>query len=117
MFIVTPGTLLLPLKATIVACLAAIFVHAEEPLDEAAIARAAADTGAIVVSEEHLVDGGLGVKVAQVAAKTHPCVMEFVGIENTYAESATPEQLLEKYGLTAAHVAVAARRAVSRKKR
>ena len=45
----------------------------------------------------------------------HPCVMEFVGIENTYAESGTPEGLLHKYGLTAAHIAEAARRAVRRK--
>ena len=86
-----------------------------KPLDREAIARAAAETRAIVVAEEHLVDGGLGVRVAQTAAETTPCVMEFVGIENTYAESGTPDQLLVKYGLTAQRVAEAARRAVSRK--
>jgi transketolase len=86
-----------------------------KPLDTEAVRKAAATTKAIVVSEEHLVDGGLGVKVAQAAAQLHPCVMEFVGVENTYAESGTPEGLLEKYGLTAANVAAAARRAVSRK--
>jgi transketolase len=86
-----------------------------KPLDTEAVRKAAATTRAIVVSEEHLVDGGLGVKVAQAAAQLHPCVMEFVGVENTYAESGTPEGLLEKYGLTAANVAAAARRAVSRK--
>lgn len=86
-----------------------------KPLDEVAIRRAAVETGAIVVSEEHLSDGGLGVRVAQAVARMHPCVMEFVGIENTYAESGTPEQLMEKYGLTAAHVASAARRALKRK--
>ena len=86
-----------------------------KPLDTEAVRKAAAKTKAIVVSEEHLVDGGLGVKVAQAAAQLHPCVMEFVGVENTYAESGTPEGLLEKYGLTAANVAAAARRAVSRK--
>jgi transketolase len=83
-----------------------------KPLDTEAIRKAATETGAIVVSEEHLVDGGLGVKVAQAVGQTHPCVMEFVGIENTYAESGTPEALLEKYGLTAANVAGAARRAL-----
>lgn len=86
-----------------------------KPLDVDAVAKAARETGAIVVGEEHLVDGGLGVKVAQAAAQTHPCVMEFVGL-TTYAESATPNELLQKYGMTAANMAEAARRAVSRKK-
>jgi transketolase len=92
-----------------------IDMHTIKPLDRDAITRAAADTGAIVVSEEHLTDAGLGVRVAQVVAETHPAVMEFVGV-NTYAESATPDQLLDKYGLRAVNVAAAARRAVSRKR-
>ncbi len=88
--------------------------HTIKPLDAAAVAEAAA-TGAIVVAEEHLVDGGLGVRVAQAAAMSHPCMMEFVGV-TTYAESGTPEGLLDKYGLRAANVADAARRALARKK-
>ena len=87
-----------------------------KPLDVEAVAKAARETGAIVVSEEHLVDGGLGVKVAQAAAQTAPCLMEFVGVENTYAESATPEEVLQKYGLTAANVVTAAKRALARKR-
>lgn len=87
-----------------------------KPLDVEAVAKAAKETGAIVVSEEHLVDGGLGVKVAQAAAQTAPCLMEFVGVENTYAESGTPEELLQKYGLTAANVVAAAKRALARKR-
>ncbi len=86
------------------------------PLDRDAIARAAKETGAIVVSEEHLVDAGLGVRVAQVVAETHPAAMEFVGIQNTYAESGTPDELLDKYGLRARDVAEAARRALKRKR-
>ena len=74
-----------------------------------------AETGAIVVAEEHLVDGGLGVRVAQVVAETHPCVMEFVGIQDTYAESGTPDELMDKYGLVARDVAAAVRKAVARK--
>jgi transketolase len=93
-----------------------IDMHTVKPIDREAIGRAAAETGAIVVAEEHLVDGGLGVRVAQVAAETTPCVMEFVGVQNTYAESATPEQLLEKYGLVARDVAAAARKVLARKK-
>ena len=93
-----------------------IDMHTIKPLDRDAIARAARDTGAIVVAEEHLVDGGLGVRVAQVVAETHPAAMEFVGIQNTYAESGTPDELLDKYGLRARDVAEAARRAVKRKR-
>jgi transketolase len=93
-----------------------IDMHTIKPLDREAVAKAAGETGAIVVAEEHLVDGGLGVKVAQAAAESAPCVMEFVGVQNTYAESATPEQLLDKYGLLARDVLAAARKALARKK-
>ena len=71
---------------------------------------AAAETGAIVVAEEHLVDGGLGVRVAQVVAETHPCVMEFVGIENTYAESGTPGAAARKIRPDVDKIAEAVRR-------
>lgn len=92
-----------------------IDVHTIRPLDRETIAAAARETGAIVVAEEHLVDGGLGVRVAQVVAETHPAPMEFVGIQNTYAESATPAELLDKYGLIARDVIAAARRVLARK--
>src|SRR5215471_12052770 len=91
-------------------------IHTVKPLDRDAIARAAAETRAIVVAEEHLVDGGLGVKVAQVVAETHPCAMEFVGIHDRYAESGQPDELLEKYGLAARDVAAAARKVLARKR-
>jgi len=93
-----------------------IDMHTIKPLDRDAITRAAKETGALVVAEEHLMDVGLGVRVAQVVGETHPTVMEFVGINNTYAESATPDQLLDKYGLRAVNVVAAARRALSRKR-
>jgi transketolase len=89
--------------------------HTIKPLDAGAIQAAALETGAIVVAEEHLVDGGLGVRVAQVVAQTCPCVMEFVGIQDTYAESGAADELLDKYGLIARDVAAAARKALSRK--
>jgi transketolase len=92
-----------------------IDVHTIRPLDREAIARAARETGAIVVAEEHLVDSGLGVRVAQAVGGTHPVPMEFVGIQNTYAESGTAEELLDKYGLVARDVAAAARRVWKRK--
>jgi transketolase len=62
------------------------------------------------------VDGGLGVRVAQVVAETNPCAMEFVGIHNRYAESGHPDEMLEKYGLVARDIASAARKALARKR-
>jgi transketolase len=93
-----------------------IDIHTVKPIDRDAISRAAAETRAIVVSEEHLVDCGLGVKVAQVVAETNPCVMEFVGIDNRYAESGSPDEMLEKYHLVAPDIAAAARKALTRKR-
>jgi transketolase len=93
-----------------------IDMHTVKPLDREAIRRAAAETGAVVVAEEHLVDAGLGVRVAQVVAETAPCPMEFVGIHDTYAESGQPDELLAKYGLVARDVAAAVRKVVARKR-
>jgi transketolase len=92
-----------------------IDMHTVKPLDRETIRKAAFETGAMVVAEEHLVDGGLGVRVAQVVAETHPCPMEFVGLPDRYAESGTTEGLLDKYGLLARDVLAAARKALSRK--
>ncbi len=90
-------------------------MHTIKPIDRDAITRAA-QVGAIVVSEEHLVDCGLGVRVAQVLSETKPCIVEYVGVENTYAESGTPDAVLDKYGLRAANIAAAAKRAIARKR-
>lgn len=90
-------------------------MHTVKPLDCAAVADAATETGAIVVAEEHLIDAGLGVRVAQAAALSTPCPMEFVGLTG-YAESGSPDALLDKYGMRAASVAAAARKAVARKR-
>jgi transketolase len=90
-------------------------MHTIKPLDEAAVEQAARECGAIVTAEEHLLDGGLGAQVASAVARLHPVPMEFVGIRNTYAESGTPDQLMEKYGLTAPYIADAVRRVLQRK--
>jgi transketolase len=90
-------------------------MHTIKPVDENAVAQAAQECGAIVTAEEHLLDGGLGSQVARAAARTHPVPIEFVGIQNTYAESATPDQLMEKYGLTAPYIMKAAKAVLRRK--
>lgn len=92
-----------------------IDVHTIKPLDVATLTKAAQETGAVVVAEEHLTESGLSVHVAQALALTHPTPMEFVGLSG-YAESGTPEGLMEKYGLTAPNVIAAAKRVLARKK-
>jgi transketolase len=86
-----------------------------KPLDEDAVRAAAEETGAIVVAEEHLLHGGLGARVAQAVCRSQPVPMEFVGLDDTYAESGDPAALMEKYGLTWNQVDAAARRVVSRR--
>lgn len=72
-----------------------------KPLDEAAITKAATETGAIVTAEEHLEHGGLGSVVARVVSKHQPVPMEFVAIKDTYAKSGRYAELLQRYGLAA----------------
>ncbi len=90
-------------------------MHTVKPIDEEAIAQAARETGAIVTAEEHLLSGGLSARVAQLLAAQAPAPMESVGIKDTYAESGTPAELFEKYGLTARHIAAAAETVLKRK--
>lgn len=85
-------------------------MHTVKPIDVQAIERAAAETGGIVVAEEHLAYGGLGATVAMVLAERHPTQMAFVNIGDTYATSGKPDELLVQYGLTPGAIADAARR-------
>jgi transketolase len=86
-----------------------------KPLDETAIVKAASETGAIVVAEEHLAQGGLGSRVAQVVARKKPVPMEFVNLGDRYAVSGKAEELLQRYGLTAGDIAESVRSVVRRK--
>lgn len=87
-----------------------------KPLDEEEVSAAARETGGIVAAEEHLLHGGLGARVAQAVCRLHPAAMEFVGIDDTYAESGDPEALFRKYGLTADHVVAGVRRLLERRR-
>ncbi|MGC4082701.1 MAG: transketolase C-terminal domain-containing protein [Vicinamibacterales bacterium] len=93
-----------------------IDIHTIKPLDKDAIANAAKNSGCLVVAEEHFTDCGLGVKVAQAVCESNPCVMEFHGMGNFYAESGTPEEVLTKYKMTGADIAETGRKALARKK-
>jgi transketolase len=92
-----------------------IDMHTVKPLDRAAVEKAARETGAIVVAEEHMHHGGLGSVVAQAVTETHPVPVGFVDVGDVYAESGDPMGLLEKYGLTADKVAESVKITVARK--
>ena len=92
-----------------------INMHTLKPLDEAAVVKAASETGAIVVAEEHLAQGGLGSRVAQTVAKEKPVPMEFVNLGDRYASSGKAEELLQRYGLTARDIEESVKLAVKRK--
>jgi len=86
-----------------------------KPIDAEAIIAAARETGAIVTAEEHLRHGGLGSVVAQVLGESHPVPLKIVALDNLYAESGKPDELLRKYGLTHAEIEAAVRGVVRRK--
>ena len=82
-------------------------IHTIKPLDEEIIIKAAQETKAIVTAEEHSVIGGLGSAVAEVVVKNAPVKMAMVGQKDTFGESGKPDQLKEKYGMTAADIVAA----------
>lgn len=91
-------------------------MHTVKPIDRDALAKAAKETGAIVVAEEHLAHGGLGSTVAMAVAELAPVPIRYVNIGDTFGESGSPEGLLEKYGLTGENVAKAVREVVKAKR-
>lgn len=78
-----------------------IDMHTIKPLDEDIIIKAAKETGKIVTAEEHSVIGGLGSAVAEVLVRECPAKVKMVGQHDTYGESGKPDELKEKYGMTA----------------
>ena len=92
-------------------------MHTIKPIDEDQIIASARRCGAIVTVEEHQVIGGLGSAVAEVLAKELPTPQAFIGLQNRFGESGEPNELLEKFGLTAKFIVKAARGVIQRKKR
>jgi transketolase len=89
-----------------------IDMHTIKPIDRELIVKAALETGAVVTAEEHSVIGGLGSAVAEVLGETVPVPVIRVGVEDTFGESGTAEELLIKYGLTPGCIMQAAEKAV-----
>lgn len=92
-----------------------INIHTIKPLDDKAILESVAKTGCLVSAEEHNFLGGLGESIARVLAENHPTPQEFVATQDTFGESGTPAQLMEKYGLNADAIVKAAHKVLSRK--
>ena len=92
-----------------------INIHTIKPLDKDIILKSVAKTGAIVTAEEHNFLGGLGESVARVLAENAPTPQEFIATQDTFGESGTPAQLMEKYGLNANAIVAASEKVIQRK--
>jgi transketolase len=89
--------------------------HTIKPIDDIAITNAARLCGAIVTVEEHQIMGGMGSAVAEVVAQTHPVPMEFIGVHDSFGESALDyRELWQKSGLTKENIIEAVKKVITR---
>lgn len=92
-----------------------INIHTIKPLDEEAILKSVAKTGCVVTAEEHNKFGGLGESVARCLATNNPTPQEFVAVNDSFGESATPEELMAKYNINDIAIVKAVQKVMSRK--
>jgi transketolase len=92
-----------------------INLHTIKPLDEKSILQSVSKTKCAVTAEEHQLNGGLGDAVCQVLSRNLPSPVEMVGVNNSFGESGTPSQLMEKYGLNAINIVNAVKKVIGRK--
>ena len=93
-----------------------INIHTIKPLDEEIVIKAAKETGAIVVAEEHSVIGGLGSAVAELLTEKYPVVIKKVGVEDEFGMSGPAVELLDIFGLNAENIVKKAKEAIAMKK-
>jgi len=93
-----------------------INIHTIKPLDTTAILASVAKTGCVVTAEEHQMNGGLGDSICQLLSMENPTPVEMVAVNDSFGESGTPDQLMEKYGLTANAIVEKALKVILRKK-
>ena len=86
-----------------------------KPIDSELLIKCANETGAFVTAEDHNVIGGLGGAVSECLAQFSPSPIEFVGVQDSFGESGEPDELADKYGLTAQFITDASKRAIYRK--
>lgn len=92
-----------------------INIHTIKPLDEEAILKSVKKTGCVVTAEEHNILGGLGESVSRTLVANTPVPQEFVAVKDTFGESGTPAQLMEKYGLNDKAIVAAVEKVMARK--
>jgi len=95
---------------------AVLEMHTVKPLETEAILRAARETGALVTAEEHSIIGGLGGAVAETITDAYPVPLKRVGVPDRFAETGPYHAILDRYGMSVAHVVAAAQAAVAAKK-
>lgn len=91
-----------------------INIHTIKPLDEEAVLKSVAKTKHVVTAEEHQMHGGLGDSIAQLLARKNPAPMEMVAVDDQFGESGKPEELFEKYGLSAKNIIEATKKVLKR---
>ena len=92
-----------------------INIHTIKPLDKDAVIKSVSKTRCVVTAEEHMLNGGLGDSIAQLLSREMPLPLEMVGVNDTFGESGTPRQLMEKYGLTSSDIVNAVKKVILRK--
>lgn len=92
-----------------------INIHTIKPLDASAIIASAKKTRCVVTAEEHQMNGGLGDSIAQLLSRELPTPIEMVAVNDSFGESATPDQLMTKYGLDTVNIVDAVKKVISRK--
>ena len=92
-----------------------INIHTIKPLDDKAILDSIKKTKCAVSAEEHMLNGGLGDSIAQLLSRNTPTPLEMVGVNDTFGESGTPRQLMQKYGLTDQNIIEAVKKVIKRK--
>jgi len=90
--------------------------HTIKPIDEKLIIELAKKTNCVITAEDHNIIGGLGSAVAEVLSENYPCIMKRIGVYDKYAESGKPDELYDKYGLSAKHVAEKVKKVIKKKK-
>ena len=92
-----------------------INIHTIKPLDSEAILKSVKKTRCVVTAEEHQFNGGLGDSVAQLLSRELPTAQEYVGVDDSFGESGTPEELLTKYGCDTKDIVEAVEKVIERK--
>ena len=90
--------------------------HTVKPIDEKTITEAAQKTGAVVSVEEHQINGGLGSAIAEVLSRNYPVPQEYIGVQDRFGESGSPDELIEAFGVGIGSIKEAVKKVISRKK-